>query len=146
MPKIYVDADACPVKQETCRVAVRYGMQPIFVACSWMRLPELASPRMVVVESGFDAADDWIAEQVAEGDIVVTADVPLAARCIEKGAAALRPNGRIFSEDNIGDALATRNLLADLRSGGEVLGGPPPFAKTDRSRFLQGHPCSSSPD
>ena len=138
MLEIYVDADACPVKPEICRVAARYGLDVTFVANSTMRLPGPGSTRLVVVGGLFDAADDWIVDQVAENDIVVTGDIPLASRCIEKGASVLSPTGKSFDSENIGDALATRDLLADLRSTGEVTGGPPPFRKKDRSRFLQG--------
>lgn len=137
MLDIYVDADACPVKPEVCRVAVRYGLNVTFVANSSMRLPALGSPRLKVVSGSFDAADDWIVDHVTDGDIVVTADIPLASRSIEVGASVLGPSGRPFTPENIGDLLATRNLLADLRGGGEQIGGPPPFQKKDRSRFLQ---------
>ena len=134
---IYVDADACPVKQEVCKVATRFGVDVTFVANSHMGLPGLGSPRLVVVRGHLDAADDWIADQASAGDIVVTADIPLAARCIEAGARVLKPNGRSLDEESIGDALATRDLLTDLRSFGETTGGPPPFRPKDRSRFLQ---------
>lgn len=134
MLDIYVDADACPVKPEVCRVAVRYGLNVTFVANSSMRLPDLGSPRLKVVGGSFDAADDWIVDHLTEGDIVVTADIPLASRSIETGASVLGPSGKPFTPENIGDLLATRNLLADLRGGGEILGGPPPFRRrTDRS-------------
>ena len=137
MLDIYVDADACPVKPEVCRVAARYALSVTFVANTNMRLPGPGSPRLVVVSGHLDAADDWIVDQVAENDIVVTADIPLASRCIASGAAVLRPTGKPFTADNIGDVLATRNLLAELRGAGELIGGPPPFQKRDRSRFLQ---------
>ena len=137
MLEIYVDADACPVKQEVCRVAKRYGMKVTFVSNSPMRVPDPEISTLVVVHGRFDAADDLIAEKIAENDIVVTADIPLAARCIRNGARAIGPTGRIFSEENIGDVLATRDLMSDLRETGALTGGPPPFQKRDRSRFLQ---------
>lgn len=135
--RIYVDADACPVKAEIVRVAGRYQVGVTFVAASWMRLPEAPGVALEVVADAFDAADDWIALRVAPHDVVVTADIPLAARCLEAGARVLGPNGRPFTADNIGDVLATRNLLADLRGAGQVTGGPAPFGAKDRSRFLQ---------
>jgi uncharacterized protein YaiI (UPF0178 family) len=134
---IYVDADACPVKNEVYRVAGRYGLEVIVVANSWMRVPDDPRISIEVVTDGFDAADDWIAERAGTGDIVITADIPLAARCLEVGARVLGPTGRPFDAENIGAALATRELLADLRAGGEFAGGPPPLEKRDRSRFLQ---------
>ncbi len=136
-PHLYVDADACPVKQEVYKVAERHGLPVTLVAGAWMRVPEDARIRLEVVTQGFDAADDWIVERVAAGDIVVTADIPLASRCLEKGARALGTTGRPFTEDNIGNALATRALLADLRGAGEQTRGPAPFDPRDRSRFLQ---------
>jgi uncharacterized protein YaiI (UPF0178 family) len=111
-------------------------LQVTFVANSWMPLPRGTRMRMQVVSGAFDAADDWIVAQLAAGDIVITADIPLASAALKKGAAVLRPAGRPFTDDNIGDALATRDLMADLRAYG-VAGGPPPFAQRDRSRFLQ---------
>ena len=137
MLDILVDADACPVKQEVYRVAERYGLSVILVANSWMRAPREQWIRLEVVEGHLDAADDWIAEHVGEDDIVVTADIPLAARCIEKRALVIGTTGRPFTEDNIGDVLATRDLMSDLRDLGTMMGGPPPFTKRDRSRFLQ---------
>jgi uncharacterized protein YaiI (UPF0178 family) len=137
MLDIYVDADACPVKQEVCRVAQRYRLQVIFVANTQMRVPDQGMVSLVVVEGQLDAADLWIAEHIGEDDIVVTADIPLASRCIKGGAKALGPSGRAFTAANIGPALATRDLLSDLRGAGERMGGPPPFKKQDRSRFLQ---------
>lgn len=136
-PHLYVDADACPVKQEVYKVAERHGLPVTLVAGAWMRVPEDARIRLEVVTRGFDAADDWIVERVAAGDIVVTADIPLASRCLEKGARAIGTTGRPFTEDNIGNALATRALLADLRGAGEQTRGPAPFDPRDRSRFLQ---------
>jgi uncharacterized protein YaiI (UPF0178 family) len=137
MLHIYVDADACPVKQEVYRVAKRYQLDVTLVANAWMRTPDDETIRLEVVEDSFDAADDWIVDHVGTGDIVVTADIPLASRCMQKGARAIGSTGRPFTEDNIGEAVATRDLLAVLRGGGEITGGPPPLTKRDRSRFLQ---------
>ena len=137
MLDIFVDADACPVKQEVCRVAQRYRLEVTLVANSAMRVPEQRGVKLVVVEGAFDAADDWIVEHVSQDDIVVTADIPLASRCIRKGARVLGSTGRPFTEANIGDAVATRDLKADLREAGILMGGPRPFQKRDRSRFLQ---------
>ncbi len=137
MLNIYVDADACPVKQEVYRVAKRYSLDVIVVANSRMCVPDERRIRLQVVGDGFDAADDWIADNVECDDIVISADIPLAARCLEKGAAVIGPGGRPFTEDNRGEVRATRELLSELRQTGEVTGGPAPFAKKDRSRFLQ---------
>lgn len=137
MIHIYIDADACPVKNEVYRVAGRYGLPVTVVANSWMRVPDDPLISIEVVDDGFDAADDWVAERAGPGDIVITADIPLAARCLEAGARVIGPTGRPFDTENIGAALATRELLADLRAGGEFAGGPPPLEKRDRSRFLQ---------
>jgi len=134
---IYVDADACPVKSEVYRVAKRYQLNVTLVANAWMRTPDDPGITLEVVEDGFDAADDWIVDHVETDDIVVTADIPLASRCMQKGARAIGSTGRPFTEDNIGEAVATRDLLAVLRGGGEITGGPPPLTKRDRSRFLQ---------
>ena len=136
MLHIFVDADACPVKQEVYRVAKRYNLGVTLVAGSWMRVPEEDSLSLKVVGEGMDAADDWIVEHLEIDDIVITADVPLAARCLEKAASVIGPTGKPFTKDNIGSALATRDLLSTLRDFGEVMGGPPPFEKRDRSRFL----------
>jgi len=135
--RIFVDADACPVKEEVYRVARRYDLAVAVVTNARMRVPDDARFEQVVVEGGFDAADDWIAERVQPRDIVITADIPLAARCLPQGARVLEPRGREFTEDSIGDALATRELLSQLREQGAVTGGPPPLEKKDRSRFLQ---------
>lgn len=137
MLHIYIDADACPVKEEVYRVARRYQLTVTLVANSRMRLPTDARVTLQIVDGGLDAADDWIAAAVVAGDIVISNDIPLAARCLAKAAKVLAPNGKPFTADNIGDALATRNLLAELRGGGDQLGGPPPFMPRDRSRFLQ---------
>jgi uncharacterized protein YaiI (UPF0178 family) len=134
---IYVDADACPVKQEVYRVAKRYRLNVTVVANSWMRVPDERWLALEVVGDGFDAADDWIVEHLQPDDIVVTADIPLASRCIKEGARVIGSAGKPFTEDNIGSALATRDLLSELRGAGEITGGPPPLQKRDRSRFLQ---------
>ena len=137
MLHIYIDADACPVKQEVYRVADRCRLEVTLVANSRMRTPDERWINLVVVDHGFDAADDWIVEHVQALDIVITADVPLASRCIKAGARVVGPTGRPFTDDNIGSAVATRNLLEELRGAGEITGGPPPLQKRDRSRFLQ---------
>ena len=133
---IYIDADACPVKDEIYRVARRYALAVYVVSNSPIRVPSESSIEPVVVKGGFDAADDWIAERAGEGDIVITADIPLADRCLKRGARVLGPKGDEFTEDAIGEALATRALLDMLRQSGQFGGGPAPFAKSDRSRFL----------
>lgn len=137
MPRILVDADACPVKEEIYGVARRIGVRVLVVANSRLRVPPTPAVELIVVASGqLDDADDRIVELSAPGDVVVTNDIPLAARCLEKGAQALRPDGRPFSPETIGDALASRELLAELREMGTIQGGPAPFSKKDRSRFL----------
>jgi uncharacterized protein len=138
---IYVDADACPVKNEVYRVAERHlgrgvALKVFVVTNSAMAVPKDAAIERVVVGAGLDAADDWIAERAGAGSIVVTADVPLASRCVKSGAAVLGPTGRAFTEASIGMTLATRNLMESLRSAGEITGGPKPFAPRDRSGFL----------
>ena len=133
---IYVDADACPVKEEIYRVARRYGIKVYVVSNAPLRVPSEDLVELVVVRGGFDAADDWIAEHVGADDITVTADIPLADRCLRKGARVLGPKGEPFTEGSIGEAMATRALLDMLRQSGVVGGGPAPFAKADRSRFL----------
>ena len=137
MLHIFVDADACPVKKEVYRVANRYRLDVTLVANAWMRIPNEPWISLEVVTDGFDAADDWIVEHVQPHDIVVTADILLASRCVKKGARAIGPSGKPFTEENIGDAVATRDLLSELRGAGEMTGGPPPLQKRDRSRFLQ---------
>jgi uncharacterized protein YaiI (UPF0178 family) len=137
MTDIYVDADACPVKDEVYRVAQRYGLKVLLVSNAWLRAPNEEWIAVVVVGAELDAADAWIVEHVTEDDIVVTADIPLAALCLEKGSSVLGPRGRRFTEDSIGEALATRELMSQLREMGEVTGGPPAFEKRDRSQFLQ---------
>ena len=134
--EIYVDADACPVKAEIYRVAERHGVKVHVVSNSYLAVPRDPMIARVVVGDKFDAADDWIAERVGRGDIVVTADVPLASRCVKAGAACIAPNGRPFTESSVGMALATRNLMQDLRAAGEITGGPKPFSPRDRSSFL----------
>ncbi|MFC1673449.1 YaiI/YqxD family protein [Pseudomonadota bacterium] len=136
MLEIYVDADACPVKDETVRVALRHNMKVIMVSDGGVRPHPSPLVDIVVVAQGADAADDWIAERSGHGDIVVTNDIPLADRCIKAGARAVRPNGEAFTTDSIGMALATRDLMTDLRETGQVTGGPRPFSKADRSQFL----------
>lgn len=135
---VYVDADACPVKAEIYRVAERRGLKVILVANSGLMLPrDPGFPiERVLVPGGLNVADDWIAERAGAGDIVVTADIPLADRCVKAGATVLAPNGRAFTTASIGMALATRNLMEDLRSAGATTGGPPPFSPKDRSAFL----------
>ena len=138
MLHIYIDADACPVKDEVYRVATRYKLSVTLVANCFMRTPPEPWLKLVVVKDNkLDAADDWIAENITEKDIVITADIPLASRCLKKDALALGITGREFTTDNIGGALASRELLADMRESGMSMGGPPPFQKKDRSRFLQ---------
>lgn len=133
---IYIDGDACPVKEEVYRVARRYEVSVIVVSNASLRVPEEALIRLEVVKGGFDSADNWIVEQIGLGDIAITADIPLADRCLQKGARVLGPKGNAFNEDSIGEALATRALLDMLRQSGEFGGGPAPFARADRSRFL----------
>lgn len=133
---IYVDADACPVKEEVYRVARRYGIKVYVVANAPLRVPTEDLIELVVVKGRFDAADDWIAERVETGDIAITTDIPLADRCLRRGSRVMSPKGEEFTEDAIGDAVATRALLDMLRQSGEFTGGPAPFAKSDRSRFL----------
>jgi uncharacterized protein len=135
--QIYVDADACPVKAEVLKVAERHGLTVHMVANSWMRLDPSPLINRVVVADGADAADDWIAERAGPGDIVITADIPLASRSIKAGARALGPTGKPFTSDNIGMALAMRNLMADLRESGGIAGNNPVFTPRDRSTFLQ---------
>jgi hypothetical protein len=137
VPVIFVDGDACPVKQEVYRVARRYGVHVTLVADSWMRVPDDDGIELIVVEGDFDAADDWIVEHVSEGDIVVTGDIPLADRCLKLGARVLGLRGREFTEESIGEAMAGRELMSELRDLGIQTGGPRPFDKRDRSQFLQ---------
>jgi len=133
---IFVDGDACPVKEEVYRVARRHVVKVFVVANAMMRVPAEELIELVVVRGGFDAADDWIVERIGESDLAITTDIPLAGRCLEKGARVLGPKGNVFTDDTIGEALATRALLEMLRQGGTMSGGPAPFSKEDRSRFL----------
>jgi uncharacterized protein len=133
---IYIDGDACPVKDEVYRVAGRYQIKVYVVANTSIRVPAGELVEGVVVRGGFDAADDWIAERIGPGDIAITSDIPLAERCLRAGARVIGPKGDEFTEDAIGNALATRALMDMLRQGGVIAGGPAPFAKADRSRFL----------
>ncbi len=135
-----MDADACPVKSEVVKVANRYQLPVTFVSNSPMRIPDENGAKLVVVESRqLDAVDDWIVEHVSKADIVITADIPLAFRCVKIGARVMGPTGKFFTESNIGQVLAMRDLMAGLRESGEVVGGgPPPFRPEDRSRFLHG--------
>ena len=137
MLHIYIDADACPVKTEVYRVAERYRLDVTLVANSWMRVPEGERVSLVVVGDAPDEADDWIAEHVQADDIVITAAIPLASRCLAVGARVIGNNGKPFTDANIGQAVATRDLMSDLREAGEATKGPPPMGKKDRSRFLQ---------
>jgi uncharacterized protein YaiI (UPF0178 family) len=134
--RIFVDADACPVKPEIYRVAERHGAKAFVVSNSVMAIPPAPWIERVIVGDGPDAADDWIAERAARGDIVVTSDIPLAARGVKAGADVIGPTGRVFSEASIGMTLASRNLMDDLRSSGMITGGPKPFTARDRSAFL----------
>jgi uncharacterized protein YaiI (UPF0178 family) len=133
---LYVDADACPVKSEIYRVAGRHGVKVFVVSNSFLQVPQDPLIERIVVSTGFDAADDWIAERAGRGSIVITADIPLASRCVKAGAEVIGPTGNPFTEASIGMALATRNLMEDLRAMGEVTGGPRAFSAKDRSAFL----------
>ena len=134
--RIFVDADACPVKPEIYRVAERYGLKVYVVANAFMAVPRSDLIERVIVAEGPDIADNWIAERAGEMDIVITADIPLAGRCVKKGASVIGSTGKPFTEDSIGMALATRDLLTDLRSAGAATRGPPPLSRQDISRFL----------
>lgn len=135
--RILVDADACPVKEEVYRVAFRHRVAVKVVSNMRMRVPEHVLVSQVVVSDAFDAADDWIAETATAKDVVITGDILLADRCLKKGATVIGLNGKPFTSASIGGAIATRAIMADLRAGAGVTGGPAPFAKADRSRFLQ---------
>lgn len=135
--QIYVDADACPVKNEVYRVAERHGLKVFVVSNSFINVPRGPAIERVVVGQGMDEADNWIAERAVQGDVVITADVPLASRAFKAGAAVIAPNGKAFDANSIGMTVATRNLLHELRSAGEITGGPRPFSPQDRSQFLQ---------
>lgn len=134
--RIYVDADACPVKDEIYRVAARHGWPVSIVAGGFIRVPQDPMIERIAAGSGMDAADDWIAARAGANDIVVTADIPLADRCVKAGATVLAPNGKPFTEDSIGMTLAVRNLMTGLRESGDITGGPRAFAPRDRSAFL----------
>jgi uncharacterized protein len=137
VPEIYVDADACPVKEEVLRVARRHGFPMHLVSNRWQRGPDDPLVQRVVVPEGPDAADDWIASRIGAGDIAVTSDIPLAARCLDRKALVLAPTGKSFTEASIGMALAMRDLNAHLRETGEIAGGPSSFRQRDRSQFLE---------
>jgi len=134
--RILVDADACPVKEEIYKVAFRRSVPVVIVSNSRIRLPDHPLIERALVGDGFDAADDWIAERAGPDTVCITADILLADRCLKAGAAVIAPNGKPFTANSIGAAIATRAIMADLRAGGDAIGGPPPFARTDRSRFL----------
>ncbi len=136
MLDVYVDGDACPVKDEVYRVALRHDLKVYVVSDGPLRADARGRVEFVRVRQGFNAADDWIAERTGEGDIAVTSDIPLADRCLKKGARVVAPNGREFTEASIGEALAKRELMDNLRQMGAITGGPPPFVQADRSRFL----------
>lgn len=135
--KIYVDADACPVKNEVYKVAERHGAQVFVVSNSFIQVPRLPFIQQQVVDAGPDEADNWIADRAVEGDVVITADILLAERCLEHDASVLQPNGRAYTKANIASAVATRALMEQIRSTGEQVGGAPPFSQRDRSNFLQ---------
>lgn len=136
MIRILIDADACPVKDEIYKVAARYKVPVVVVSNSAMRIPRDPLVTRKIVSDAFDAADDWIAEEATRGSVVITADILLADRCLKQGATVIAPTGKPFTEASIGGAIATRAIMADLRAGGDAIGGPPPFSKADRSRFL----------
>jgi uncharacterized protein YaiI (UPF0178 family) len=135
--RIFIDADACPVKDEVYKVAARYGLKTFVVSNSFIQIPASPMIERMIVDAGPDVADDWIADQAKPGDVVVTNDIPLADRVLKKDAAAIAPNGRAFTADSIGQALAQRSIMEHIRSTGEITGGPRPFERGDRSRFLQ---------
>lgn len=136
MIRVLVDADACPVKEEVYKVACRHAVPVTIVSNSPIRVPAHDLIGRVVVSDGFDAADDWIAEHAGADTVCITADILLADRCLKAGATVIAPNGKPFTADSIGGAIAMRAIMADLRAGGDAIGGPPPFTRTDRSRFL----------
>ena len=136
MVEIYIDADACPVKDEVERVATRHQLKTWLVCDGGLRPSQNPLLQLIVVTQGADAADDWIAEHIRPADICVTNDIPLAGRCLKQGAFAIKPNGETYTDDSIGMALATREILQGLRDTGEITGGPRPFSKADRSKFL----------
>ena len=134
--RIFVDADACPVKPEIYKVAERYGLKVFVVANSFMNVPRSDTIERVIVTQGPDVADDWIVERASQSDIVITADIPLAGRCVRNGVTVISPTGKPFDDNSMGMALATRDLMTDLRSAGAVTRGPPPLSRQDISRFL----------
>ena len=134
--RIFIDADACPVKDETYKVAARYRLHVFVVSNAFMMIPKDPAIERVIVDAGPDVADDWIAERAGAGDIVVTNDIPLAGRCLANAALPIKPNGQVFTPDMIGSALAGREIAEHMRSIGQVTKGPPPFGPQDRSRFL----------
>lgn len=136
-PHIYIDADGCPVKDETYRVARRYGLGVTLVANKWMNTPDDPAIRLEIVGQGFDEADDWIADRCGPDDIVIAIDIPLADRCLKKGARVLGHKGKPFSVESIGEVMASREIASGLREYGVMTGGPAPFGPQDRSRFLQ---------
>ncbi len=136
IPEIYVDADACPVKDEVIKVANRHSINVNMVSDGGIRPSPSPFVNLIIVEQGADAADDWIVEHIEAGDIVITSDIPLAARSLKKKAKAIKPNGTLFTDNSIGIALATRDLMQTLRESGEITGGPRPFSRKDRSSFL----------
>lgn len=136
MVTIYIDADACPVKDETIQVAARHNLKTIMVCDGGIRPSANPMVELVIVTQGADAADDWIAEHIQKSDVCVTNDIPLASRCMDQGALAIKPNGELFTENGIGIALANRELMQGLRETGQITGGPRPYSKADRSAFL----------
>lgn len=136
MIRILIDADACPVKDETYRVAIRHKVPVVVVSNSPIRIEQHPLISRKVVSDAFDAADDWIVENADARTVIITADILLADRCLKLGASVIAPNGKPFTSASIGSAVATRAIMADLRAGGDVIGGPPPFSKQDRSRYL----------
>ena len=136
MIRVLIDADACPVKDEVYKVSARYKVPVTVVSNAIIRIPQSPLVSRQIVSDGFDAADDWIADKCAPGTIVITADILLADRCLKAGGAVIAPNGKPFTTASIGGAIATRAIMADLRAGGDAIGGPPPFSKQNRSRFL----------
>lgn len=134
--RILIDADACPVKEEVYKVALRHGVAVTVISNSPIRIPKHELIDRVVVGAAFDAADDWIAERVSAETVCITGDILLADRCLKAGATVIAPNGKAFTASSIGNAIAVRAIMADLRAGGEAVGGPAPFTKADRSRFL----------
>ncbi len=136
MVTIYIDADACPVKDETIQVAARHNLKTIMVCDGGIRPSANPMVELVIVTQGADAADDWIAEHIQKSDVCVTNDIPLASRCMDQEALAIKPNGELFTENGIGMALANRELMQGLRETGQITGGPRPYSKADRSAFL----------